>query len=244
MTASSPFAIRLHDVRLKLGGRPVLQGIHLEVPVGGSLGVIGPNGAGKTTLYRMIMGLGVPDSGTVEVLGYSMPDPRPRARIGYMPQDEALYPDLTVLENLQFFGQVFGMNGARRKQRVEEVLHLVDLTERVNDRVRELSGGMRRRASLACAILHEPDLVILDEPTVGVDPELRAAFWDYFLKMNAQGKTIIVSTHHLDEASRCQKVALLRDGGVLACESAASLLERTGAPDMETAFLQLARRRQ
>lgn len=238
-----PLAIKLQDVRLKLGGRDVLRGITLDVPYGDSLGVIGPNGAGKTTLYRMIMGLGLPDSGVVEVLGHRMPDPRPRGRIGYMPQDEALYPDLTVRENLNFFGQVFGMDGRRRRRRIDEVLALVDLPDRADDRVRELSGGMRRRASLAVAILHEPDLVILDEPTVGVDPELRAAFWDYFLKMNSQGTTIIVSTHHLDEASRCSRVALLRYGEVLACESASALLARTGAPDVESAFLQLARRR-
>jgi ABC-2 type transport system ATP-binding protein len=226
---------------VSLAGRSVLRDITLRVPAGEILGVVGPNGAGKTTLYRTITGLGRPTSGRIILFGGRSPDARSRKRIGYMPQNEALYPELSGRENLAFFGRVYGLGGDRLRRRMTEVLELVALRPRADDRVDRLSGGMRRRLSLAVALLHEPDLVILDEPTVGVDPELRAAFWLHFAELKATGRTVIVSTHHLDEATRCDRVALLREGTLLACAPPAELVARTGGTDLETAYRVLAK---
>jgi ABC-2 type transport system ATP-binding protein len=158
-----------------------------------------------------------------------------------MAQSESLYLDLSVEENLRFFGKLYGLRGEAATRRADEVLALVDLRDRRNDRVENLSGGMRRRASLAIAIFHAPDLLLLDEPTVGVDPELRIALWDEFMRLNREGTTIMVSTHHLDEANRCQRLALLKEGRMLTCEQPEALIARTGSENVEQAFLKLAR---
>jgi len=237
-------AIRLQGVSVRLGGRLVLDGIDLEVAAGTSLAVVGPNGAGKTVLYRMMMGLGRPSQGIIELFGVRVPARRVRPRVGYMPQNEALYPELSVRENLLFFGRVFGLAGEQLVRRVSEVLELVDLGDRVGDRAQVLSGGMRRRLSLAIALIHEPELIVLDEPTVGIDPDLRNAFWEHFERLESQGRTVVVSTHHLDEAARCERVALLFRGRLLACESTAQLLRRTGSTDLEAAYLALSAEQQ
>jgi len=234
--------VELEGVRLSLGGRQVLGGLDLEIGQGDSLGLIGPNGAGKTTLYRLLLGLGKATSGHVRVFGHRMPDRRVLGRVGYMAQSESLYADLSVVENLRFFAQIHGLRAGAARRRIDELLRLVDLQDRRADRVESLSGGMRRRASLAVAILHEPALLLLDEPTVGVDPELRVSLWDEFMRLNRAGVTILVSTHHLDEANRCGRLALLKEGRLLACQAPAELMRGTGSETVEEAFLKLARR--
>jgi ABC-2 type transport system ATP-binding protein len=170
-----------------------------------------------------------------------MPDHRVAEHIGYMTQASALYGDLSVRENLSFFGRLYGLQGELLHKRIDETLALVELAERTKAIVTTLSGGMRQRVSLACALIHRPQLLFLDEPTVGIDPELRMAFWDYFRELNGQGVTIIISTHHLDEAARCHRLGLLRLGKLLAVDSPEALRRRSGASDFDQAFLYYAR---
>ena len=219
-----------------------LDGVSLRVAAGETFGLIGPNGSGKTTLIRLLLGLGRPDGGAVRVLGRAMPDHRVAASMGYMTQASALYSELSVRQNLAFFGSLYGLRGRTLRTRIAETLALVDLAERASSPVQTLSGGMRQRVSLACALIHEPRLLVLDEPTVGIDPELRHAFWDYFARLNARGVTIVVSTHHLDEAARCHRIALLRFGKLLAVDTPNALRERSGEQDFERAFLYFAQR--
>jgi len=234
-------AIALADLHKRYGRREVLCGLDLVVPAGTTYGLVGPNGAGKTTLFRILVGLTPCTSGTAVVLG--QPPGAGRADIGYMTQAEALYDDLSVSDNIRFFGKVYGLAGDTLEEAVRSALVLVHLTDRADSPVRSLSGGMRRRASLACAVVHRPRLLLLDEPTVGVDPELRAEFWDAFSAWSEEGRSLVVSTHHLDEAGRCAQLGLLRDGTLIAEGSPAELLERAGASTVEEAFLAFARRR-
>ncbi|WP_324718036.1 ABC transporter ATP-binding protein [Carboxydochorda subterranea] len=233
-------AIEAEGLVRRFGQVTALDGLSLEVEHGVTFGLIGPNGAGKTTFIRMVVGLDRPQAGQVRVLGRTMPDPVVLAEIGYMPQADALYPDLTALENLAFFGAIFGLTGATLRERMDEVLALVGLSAVAGRLVEHFSGGMRRRLSLAAALLHRPALLVLDEPTVGVDPELRQAFWEHFATLARQGTTVLVSTHHMDEARRCGRLALMRAGRVLACGTPAQLLRRAGTDDMEEAFLRFA----
>jgi ABC-2 type transport system ATP-binding protein len=200
-----------------------LGGIDLEIRTGEVFGLIGPNGAGKTTLIRSIVGALKPTEGSVAVLGHAPLADRwaLRDRIGYMPQKPALYPDLSVRRNVAFFASAHRRGGARSD--VLEALELVGLVDRADDRVRTLSGGMQQRLSMACALAHQPEVVILDEPTAGVDPELRASFWSEFDSMTAGGATVIVSTHQMGEALACDRVALLRQGRLLAAEDPQTL---------------------
>jgi ABC-2 type transport system ATP-binding protein len=214
-----------------------VDSVDLCIDAGEIYGLLGPNGSGKTTLIRLLVGLLRPDEGTVEVLGRAMPAKEILAQAGYMTQVSALYADLTVRENLAFFAEMCG--GATRA-RIDEVLALVELGDRAGSLVRTLSGGMRQRASLACALVHRPRLLLLDEPTVGVDPQLRAAFWTYFRRLAQDGTTLIVSSHVMDEAERCDRLGFLRRGRLLAEGSADELRARTGADTLENAFLQLA----
>jgi ABC-2 type transport system ATP-binding protein len=233
----------LNQLRKRFGGIEALKGISLVIPAGITYGLIGPNGSGKTTLMRILVGISRPTAGAAQVLGRAMPDRQVAQSIGYMTQAEALYQDLTVEENLGFFARVYGLSSAARSRRLDEVLELVDLVPRRKSLVAELSGGLRRRASLACALVHQPKLLILDEPTVGVDPELRIQFWNYFARLTAAGASIIVSTHHLDEASRCDRLGLLREGELLIEGTPDELREKAGASSLEDSFLYFARRR-
>lgn len=219
-----------------------LDDISLQVERGETFGLIGPNGSGKTTLIRLILGLGRPTSGTVHVLGQPMPNQTVATHIGYMTQANALYAELSVRENLVFFGELYGLRGKAWKERLATTLQLVDLTDRADSPVVTLSGGMRQRVSLACALIHEPQLIVLDEPTVGIDPELRHTFWQYFAELNRQGVTIVVSTHYLDEAARCHRLGLLRFGKLLAVDTPATLQRESGETDFERAFLYFAQR--
>ena len=235
-------AIQTSGLCKSFNRREVLRGLDLVIPPGTLYGLIGPNGAGKTTLFRILVGLTRASSGGVQVFGGLPGSREARSLIGYMTQAEALYQDLSVTENIRFFGRLFGLSGDLLQRSVDDVLSWVDLSDRADTPVCELSGGMRRRASLACAVVHRPRLLLLDEPTVGVDPELRAQFWETFVRWGLEGTTLVVSTHHLDEANRCHTLGLLRNGILLAEGSPRSLLADSGTETMEEAFLEFARR--
>ena len=228
-------AAEVDGVVKSFGRQPALQGISLRLRRGEVYGLLGPNGSGKTTLIRCLLGLVKPERGTVRVLGRLMPDLGVLSRVGYMTQAAALYPDLSVEENLRFFAAIYGTDA-----NLTEALRLVDLVERRDSVVATLSGGMRTRASLACAIVHRPELLLLDEPTVGVDPLLRMRLWDRFREMAEGGVTILVSSHVMDEAERCQRLGLIRFGRLLAEGTVESLKEEAGVNRLEDAFLKLS----
>jgi len=231
------FAVEVDHVVQAFGAIRALDGVSLRVRTGEVYGLLGPNGSGKTTLIRSLIGLVVPQSGSVRVLGRAMPDRAILSQIGYMTQQPALYPDLSVEENLQFFAAI---NDAKADEEIDEALKVVELAERRRSVVATLSGGMRQRCSLACALVHRPRLLLLDEPTVGVDPQLRIQFWGYFRRLTAGGTSIVVSSHVMDEAERCDRLGLIRFGRLLAEGSVAELKARAGMERLEDAFLRLA----
>jgi ABC-2 type transport system ATP-binding protein len=227
-------AVEVHQVRKRFGVIQALDGLSLRVPRGQIYGLLGPNGSGKTTLIRSILGLVEPEEGEVEVLGRRMPEREVLGRIGYMTQAAALYTDLTAAENVHFFAAIAGGGD------VAAALAFVELEDRARSVVATLSGGMRTRLSLACAIAHKPELLLLDEPTVGVDPHLRVQLWAGFRAMAAGGTTIIVSSHVMDEAERCDRLGLMNRGRLLAEGSTAELLALAGTDSLEGAFLALS----
>jgi ABC-2 type transport system ATP-binding protein len=232
---SEAFAVDVDNVVKSFGSMRALDGITLRVKTGEIYGVLGPNGSGKTTLIRAIVGLVAPDSGTVTVLGRRIPDLDILSQVGYMTQQAALYPDLSVEENVRFFASISGGDG-----NVTDALKTVELDQRRNSVVAELSGGMRQRCSLACALVHRPRLLLLDEPTVGVDPQLRVQFWEHFREMAASGTTILVSSHVMDEAERCQRLGLIRFGKMLAEGTPDEVRATAGTNNLEEAFLRLS----
>ena len=232
-TDTSP-GVEVRDVRKRFGPITALDGVTLVVPRGRIHGLLGPNGAGKTTLIRAIVGLVRADEGEVRVLGHRMPDRAVLGRVGYMTQAAALYEDLTAEENVRFFAAI---NGAGD---VTEALDFVDLLDRRRSVTATLSGGMHTRLSLACALVHRPELLLLDEPTVGVDPQLRAQLWDGLRRMAARGTTIIVSSHVMDEAERTDRLSLILSGRFIAEGTADELRARAGSERLEDAFLKLA----
>lgn len=228
-------AVAVVGVSKSFGSLKALDDVSLRVRSGEVYGLMGPNGSGKTTLIRMLVGLVLPDSGSVTVLGTRMPEIGILGRIGYMTQAAALYPDLSVLENVSFFAAISGA-----PKGVEEALRFVQLWDRRDSPVVDLSGGMRQRASLACAIVHKPTLLLLDEPTVGIDPQLRVQFWESFRAMTRQGVSIVVSSHVMDEAERCDRLGMMLFGKLLAEGSVAELKQKTGAENLEQAFLKFS----
>lgn len=231
-------AVQAVGVMRAFGAVRALDGFDLEVRIGEVLGLVGPNGAGKTTFIRSVAGLLRPSKGILRVLGQS-PGPRVASRVGYMTQSAALYEDLPVEDNLVFFARLFGLSRDRAQESTARTLELVELAGRERTAVRNLSGGMRQLTNLACAMVHEPQLLLLDEPTVGIDPVLRLRLWDRFGEMNARGTTIVVTTHVMEEAERCHRVAMVAAGRTIAVGSPADLLERAGASSMEQAYLVL-----
>jgi ABC-2 type transport system ATP-binding protein len=217
------------------GGREVLHDLGFELAAGQITGLLGPSGCGKTTLIRVLVGVQSGARGEVTVLGHPAGSAPLRRRVGYVTQAPAVYPDLTVAENLRYFAAVAGA----RPGRLEQVLQQVALAERRDQPVATLSGGERARVSLATALLAEPDLLVLDEPTVGLDPVLRRDLWALFRRLADAGTTLLVSSHVMDEATRCDRLLLLRDGAFVADAAPADLLARTGTPDVESAFLAL-----
>ena len=233
--ATDTYAVEVEGVAKRFGKQPALDVISLSIRRGEVYGLLGPNGAGKTTLIRSLVGLVAPEQGTVTVLGRRMPELAVLARVGYMTQQAALYPDLSAEENVRFFGAIHG-----RENGVREALEFVELWDRRTSVVSTLSGGMRTRCSLACALVHKPDLLLLDEPTVGVDPQLRVQLWDGFRKMAAGGTAIVVSSHVMDEAERCDRLGLIRFGKLLAEGTVAEIKTRAGVDRLEDAFLKLS----
>ncbi|CAM4103409.1 ABC transporter ATP-binding protein [Janibacter anophelis] len=230
-------AIEISGLRVTRGGRLVLPGLDLQVPTGQVVGLLGPSGGGKSTVMRAIVGVQQIDDGRIEVLGRPAGHPALRRSVGYVTQSPSVYGDLTVGENVAHFARLLGVAapGAAAREAIERV----DLTSHAQARADALSGGQRSRASLAAALVGAPELLVLDEPTVGLDPVLRRDLWDLFRRLAGDGVTLLVSSHVMDEASRCDRLVLLREGEVLADETPAELLRRTGAPDAESAFLAL-----
>jgi ABC-2 type transport system ATP-binding protein len=211
--------IRVEDVYKEFGEVIAVDHVTLEVPKGTILGMIGPNGAGKTTLVRMLVGNLMPTSGTcfIEEKPSYLLTPEERSHMGYMTQQKALYPDLTARENLEFFAESYGIEDPQmRRKLIAHAAELTQISDSMDRPVEVLSGGTIQRLSLACAIVHDPDMIFLDEPTVGVSPDLRMEFWDYFHELSRAGKTIVMTTHYLDEASRCDAVAMIFQGRILA----------------------------
>ncbi len=223
------------DLRVVRGGAEVLDAVSFEVEPGQVTGLLGPSGCGKSTLMRAIVGVQRIRSGSISVFGEPAGSPALRSRIGYVTQSPSVYDDLTVTENLAFFARVLGVAGSR----VAECIELVDLTASSGKVVAHLSGGQRSRVSLAVALLANPALVVLDEPTVGLDPVLRKDLWATFHRLADDGAAVFVSSHVMDEATRCDRLLLMRGGRLIADDSPTRLLERTGAADIETAFLDI-----
>jgi len=229
-------AIHLEHASVSFGATKALQNVTLDIPSGKIVGFLGPSGAGKTTLMRVIVGRQPLQKGKAEVLGQRAGAPSLRDRIGYMPQSAGTYQDLTVQENLRYFAVMRGLDRKAADRAIAEV----DLMPQSKQLVSTLSGGQRSRLSLAVALLGEPELLVLDEPTVGVDPALRLRLWHIFRRIAERGTTIYISSHVMDEASRCDELLLIRRGRVLAYGTPAELLQQTHATDIESAFLALA----
>ncbi|WP_034272988.1 ABC transporter ATP-binding protein [Haloechinothrix halophila] len=228
-------AVVVNDLRVKRGGRDVLKGITCEIPRGTVTGLLGPSGCGKTTLMRSLVGVQIVEGGEITVLGRPAGHKDLRSRIGYATQNPAVYPDITVTEALTYFASVLRAPA----DDVARVINEVDLTSHADAIIGQLSGGQLSRANLAVALLGSPELLILDEPTVGLDPVLRDELWELFTGLAERGVTLLVSSHVMDEASRCAHLLLLREGELLAAHSPAELRENTGEADLERAFLRL-----
>ncbi|HEU4671845.1 MAG TPA: ABC transporter ATP-binding protein [Candidatus Limnocylindrales bacterium] len=230
-------AIEAVDLAKHFGPIRAVDGVSFRLEPGRIYGLLGPNGSGKTTLIRLLTGLARPSSGHAIVLGRPMPSRPNLERIGYMTQADGVYPALTVGENLEFFRALYGADRAAGDR---DVLALVDLADRRDMVTETLSGGQRRRLSLACALVHAPSVLFLDEPTVGVDPLLRVEFWRHFRALADGGTTIVVSSHVMDEADRCDELLFVRAGKVIARGTGGELRARAGTDDLEQAFLRFA----
>lgn len=233
--------INMQGVNQFYGTRQVLTEITLEIGKGCIYGILGPSGCGKTTLVKAMAGILVPTTGSVQVLGQSMPQLAVMNQIGYMAQSDALYPNLSGKENLEFFGALYGLRKQVLQQAIAESLELVKLTDAQHKLVRSYSGGMKRRLSLAMAILHKPQVLILDEPTVGIDPLLRRDIWKALYDMAQAGTTIVVTTHVMDEADRCFQLMMMRDGCVLETGTPEEIKAKYGVPTIEEAFIVLGK---
>jgi ABC-2 type transport system ATP-binding protein len=236
MAQNDNAVIRIRGLTVQRGEKRVLPSVSLDVQGGVVTGLLGPSGSGKTTLMRSIVGVQIVHGGDVEVLGLPAGTDELRRRIAYVTQAPSVYGDLTVRENLDYFARVL----EAPSERIDETIASVGLEPQQSLLNRNLSGGERSRASLAVALLGEPDVLVLDEPTVGLDPVLRRDLWAQFRTLAAQGKTVLVSTHVMDEADRCDELVLLREGQIVATGSPAALREQSGTDDLEAAFLALA----
>lgn len=238
MTAADPSpAIEVAHLRVRRGNREVLHDISLTVPRGCITGLLGPSGCGKTTLMRSIVGTQLIEAGSVRVLGEEAGTPGLRARVGYVTQAPSIYDDLTVIDNVGYFAALYG----RSREDAAEAIAAVGLGDHSRQRGNQLSGGQRTRASLACALVADPEVLVLDEPTVGLDPVLRVDLWQQFHNLAEQGRTLLVSSHVMDEAEHCDRLLLLREGHLLAQLSPAELRAETGETSLENAFLALIR---
>ena len=219
-------------------GVHALQSIDLAIEPGSLVGVLGPNGSGKSTMVKILAGLIQGFQGEAHIEGIKLPSRAYARFLGYMPQQTALYMELSVFQNLDFFGSISGItSGRERGKRIDEVLRLLDLEEKRNEPAEHLSGGMRQRLSMGCALMHEPRILLLDEPTVGLDPELRLAFWGYFKRLAASGATIIICTHAFDEAKHCSHLAFLKSGRLLRYGATADLAGGLRNGDWEAVYM-------
>lgn len=228
-------AVEVQDLKVVLSGREILHGLTFAVPAGKVTGLLGPSGCGKTTMMRCVVGVQKIASGQVTVLGQPAGTPALRSRVGYVTQAASVYTDITVRANLRYFASIYGVSAAA----ADRALADVDLVEHAGQVVGTLSGGEKTRVSLACALLAAPRLLVLDEPTVGLDPVLRRELWTRFHELTRAGTTLLVSSHVMDEASQCDKLLLMRDGHIVADETPAALRAATGTDDLEEAFLRV-----
>jgi ABC-2 type transport system ATP-binding protein len=236
-----PALVQVERVSKRYAKALALDVLTLDVREGEALGLLGPNGAGKTTLLYLLAGLLRPDAGSVRIAGLGDPrSPRARAAIGLAPQELAVYPQLSAEENLRFFGRLYGMRGAELRAGVERALRLADLTARAGDRAITFSGGMKRRLNVACALVHHPKLLMLDEPTAGIDPQSRNRLFEVVERLKSEGLTLVYSTHLIEDAERlCDRVAIIDHGHLLAVGTAPRLVELHRAADLHALFLAL-----
>jgi ABC-2 type transport system ATP-binding protein len=226
--------LTVRDLHKTFGKLKAVDGVSFEIAEGESYGLLGPNGAGKTTTISMVCGLADRDSGDVVVAGQSLNGASTKAKqaIGYVPQDIALYPDMTALENLKFFGRLYGLRGRKLKQRVASALEVVGLKDRAKDRVDKYSGGMKRRLNMAGGLLHDPRLLVLDEPTVGVDPQSRNAIFESVEELKSKGISVLYTTHYMEEAERlCDRVGIIDEGKIIAEGTRRELVAKIGQKD-------------
>ena len=236
--ATAGAAIEARGLTKRFRDVEAVRGVDLAVEAGTTFGLIGPSGCGKSPLIRLMLGLLSPTDGTPLVLGVAPATDRAREGAGYMPQSPALYRELSARQNLRFFARIYGVPDPAA--RTEELLELVELSDRGDAAVSRLSGGMQQRVSLACALVHRPRVLFLDEPTVGADPRLRRRFWDYFDRPKGEGVALLITSHVMDEAARCDRVGLMRAGRVVASGSVGEICSMAGENDLEAAFLRLA----
>lgn len=237
MTTQSDVCFDVRGVSRSFGAKAVIQSISLQVRRQEIFGFLGPSGSGKTTLVKMMAGIDEATDGEIELLGIRLPRLSMMKRIGYMAQSDALYAELSAKENLAFFGALFGLKGKLLQSRMRYVTELVGLSDHLKKPVASFSGGMKRRLSLAIALMHEPEVFILDEPTVGIDPVLRQAIWTELHTLSSNGATIIVTTHVMDEADKCHRLGMIRDGRLIAVGTPETLKQETGSSTIEEAFL-------
>lgn len=232
-------SININKINKTFGDKNVLKNINLTANDGEILGLIGPSGSGKTTLIRLIAGAINPDSGEIKIDNIIVPNKKILKLIGFMPQSDAIYTDISGLDNLKFFGRLYGIKSKDLNEKCEEMLKFIDLYDDKDKLVSKYSGGMKKRLSLIIALIHNPNYLILDEPTVGMDPILRRKIWIEFSKLASQGKTIIVSTHVMDEATKCNKCVLINHGEIIAFDTVKNLLDSTKDGEMEELFFKV-----
>jgi ABC-2 type transport system ATP-binding protein len=234
------YIIHTSSLTKKFGHFTALNNLNLNIQKGEIYGLLGPNGAGKTTTIRLLCGIIKSSSGNGFVLGNKIPDKTIAPNIGYMPQETALYEGLTVKQNMEFYGQIFGLQKSKISERILELLKFIDLEKWDEELVGNLSGGMKHRVSLACTLIHEPEVLFVDEPTVGVDPELRVSFWDYFNYLKKNGVSILITTHYMDEARHCDRIGFMKSGQLIVEGKPAEILEISGTDSLEDAFLKFS----
>jgi ABC-2 type transport system ATP-binding protein len=234
-------AVQTIGLRKAFGPLVAVEGLDLAIPRGQVFGLLGPNGSGKTTTIRMLCGLMAPTAGTASVVGHDIvrESEAIRRKIGYMSQRYGLYDDLTVLENVRFYGTVYGLHGRARTERIEEHLRELGLVERRNQLAGTLSGGWKQRLALACATAHRPEMLFLDEPTAGVDPAARRTFWETIYDLARRGTTILVTTHYMDEAARCERLAFLSRGHLIGVGTPDEITRQFDQPTIEDVFIAL-----
>jgi len=237
------FAVKTNKLTKKFGDFTAVNKLNLKIKKGEIYGLIGPNGAGKTTTIKMLCNLLAPTSGEAYILGTKIPDKKIASFIGYMPQETALYLGLTTHQNIVFYGKIFGLEKEKILEREKDLLTFINLKKWKDEIVENLSGGMKHRLSLACALIHEPKLLFLDEPTVGVDPELRLSFWEYFSKLKENGTTILITTHYMDKARHCDRIGMMMKGHLIAEGTPQNILSITHTTSLEDAFLESSKRK-